>query len=172
MGLDSFHIVLVNSDRNRPLNGLDGNHQRTVSVACGQEAFDAVQRATTDSHALADLQKRTECVRNISRQKHLKVFNLALGDGTAFAADAHEPQHAIGLHHLVPKLRQKLDVYECIAGEQRQLNDLPAIAPAMDLADQREKSLDSTPFKLIDHELLVPRAGVNGVPLRLGDWRR
>jgi hypothetical protein len=63
-------------------------------------------------------------------------------------------------------------VHECIAGKQRQLNDLPAIAPAMDLADQREKSLDSTPFKLIDHELLVPRAGVNGVPLRLGDWRR
>jgi hypothetical protein len=41
----------------------------------------------------------------------------------------------------------------------------------MDFADQREKSLDSTPLKLIDHELLVPRAGVNGVPLWLGDWR-
>ena len=52
MGLDRFHLVLVNSDCNRPLNGFDGNHQRTVSVACGQESFDAVQRATTNSHAL------------------------------------------------------------------------------------------------------------------------
>jgi hypothetical protein len=63
-------------------------------------------------------------------------------------------------------------VHECIAGEQRLLNDLSPIAPAMDLSDQREKSLDSTPFQLIYHELLMPRAGMNGVPMRLGDWRR
>jgi hypothetical protein len=60
-------------------------------------------------------------------------------------------------------------LHECITGEQRQLNDLPPIAPAMNFADHREKSFDSTLLKLIDHELLVPRAGVNGVPLRLGN---
>jgi hypothetical protein len=37
-GLDRFHLVLVNSDCNRPLNGFDGNHERTVSIACDQEA--------------------------------------------------------------------------------------------------------------------------------------
>ena len=67
--LNRFPLVLVNSDGNRPLNEFDGNHQRVVSVACDQESFDAVQRATTNSHALTDLQERTECVRNVTRQK-------------------------------------------------------------------------------------------------------
>jgi len=34
--LDRFHLVLVNSDCNRTLNGFDGNHQSALSVACGQ----------------------------------------------------------------------------------------------------------------------------------------
>lgn len=57
--LNRFYPVLINPDRNRALNGFDRNHQCTTPTSRSQEPFDAVQRTTTDSYSLTDLQERT-----------------------------------------------------------------------------------------------------------------
>lgn len=70
---------------------------------------------------------------------------MLVGDWDAAAAIADETDHAGGIQHLQISLRCSRDADKSVAGEQRNLDHLSPIAPAVHLGEKRK---DGVPLEL------------------------
>jgi hypothetical protein len=68
--LHNFDVVSLDANRHGSLDSVDGYNEGFIPGARLEYPFDAIERATAKSHALANFEKRMTATRNVLRKKN------------------------------------------------------------------------------------------------------
>src|SRR5579863_405117 len=128
--LQGFDVISFDANRQRPLNGIDGQDQGTVPVAGNQNTFHAVQGAASNAHALTNLEERMGGPGQLFFDEGPHSVDLLLRNRSALSPNPHKVQHAINLEHTQALFAGRRHAYKHIATEQWEFNRFLAIAPA------------------------------------------
>jgi len=116
---------------------------------------------------LAHFEEWAERVRSIDPQKNPDALYLLFRDGHALAANPDETEYATYAEDFGPKFGDQRHVQEDVTGEQRQLDKLSPVAPAVYFCYERQKGSHALVPELSGDRLFMLGTSVNRIPLRL-----
>src|SRR6202050_3018721 len=90
-----FYFVSFYANRERALDCIYGNNQGTVSITRDQDAFHAIECATSDAHALPDLEERMRRPREWTFNHVPNRTDLSARNRCALAPRADEPEDPV-----------------------------------------------------------------------------
>ena len=164
MQLDRFDIIALDADAQGLRNRRDREEKAAVGVGGEQEAFDAVEAATANAHALANSKKRMRPARNSVEKSLLDVFDLLIRDGQGLAGRGDKTKYAGRLEDAKAIGVRAGHADKGIARKERKIDEFAAVAPAIEAREQRKKGFDLAMLEKESDLLLVARAGQQGVP--------
>jgi hypothetical protein len=115
--LNNFEVVSLDANSHGSLDSVDGYDESVISGAGLKNSFDAIERATAKSHALANFEKRMTATRDVLSKKNSNWFDLFLGNCRALAILPDESDYAIDCQHLYSRLIGGDYLHEQVAGE-------------------------------------------------------
>src|SRR3979490_1114972 len=133
----SFDVITVNADRHRPLERVDGYHQRALATSRDPDSFYSIQGTAFNPHTLADLQKRIRRPRQLPLNKGANCLNLGVGDRRPFAARSDEAEYTVDAKHSETIDFGGSKFGKQVISEKRELNNLLAVAPLTHFAYHR-----------------------------------
>jgi hypothetical protein len=96
VSLKDFDVIPVETDGERALDWLDGDHETTQTIYRQQNPFHATQRAASDAHPLADSQEGMIIDRNFANEKPANRVNLLIGNRPSDSVWAYKTDYARG----------------------------------------------------------------------------
>ena len=124
--------------------------------------IDALQRTVHHLHHHPFVNHRAGVVLQLAADEQADAVQLVVGNRRRLAVERDDVDDAGALQD-----RQRVgdvESREAVAGKQRPVDLLLAILPAAPARDRRQKRLDLLAFELLADDLLVARAGPDGVP--------
>ena len=90
-----FDFVSFDAHGKRSLDCIHGNHERAVSIARDQYAFQTIKHAAPDSHALTNLEEGMRRPGQLRFNHTPNRIDLLIGNGCAFALRADEAKYSV-----------------------------------------------------------------------------
>src|SRR5215813_8377648 len=166
--LDPPHVGRVNLHGHRLADQRHGKHDTVGAVLSDQEPSRPFQRAADHLDLIAFLQEGMWIVAQPALEERADGFDLVCRDRLRSIGEPDHGDHAERLQHRKPICVAK--TRETVAGEQRHLDLLRAVAPPAEAPVERQEWLHAgARFELVADAFLVPGTRVQRVPARLGD---
>jgi len=170
---DRLDFVSFHANRERSLDRVYGNDERTVSISRNEDALQAVQHAAPDSHALTNLEKGMRGPRQLSFYQTPNCVDLFVGNRGALSLGAHEAKYSVHTQNTQPVRSSGLEFREYVTTKKRHLDGLFAIAPSVHFGDEWEEGGHAPLLEALSHNLFVPGSGLEPVPaLGFDLWKR
>jgi hypothetical protein len=104
---------------------------------------------------------------NLFPERYAKVLDLFTGDRSPFSFASHESEHARRPQNLQALLSGLNDPHKRITTEHRHIHFSSPVTPLVDLLEEWKKRENSLFQELPSNPLLMPRLGLNRIPLGL-----
>src|SRR5258706_6758302 len=130
---EAFQFVTIQSKRYGPVNQVDGYDQTVVSRDANENAFQALERAISNSHTLSHGQVGMRAAFGLRRYQGTDSVNLFLRNRRCLFARPDKSDYTIGLKRANSRLHGPGGAGKDIAGEQRKFDDFSTIAPGSHL---------------------------------------
>src|SRR5262245_28733768 len=160
--LVGFHVRRVHFHRHSLTDQIDREHEPGVRALAHQPPHHTFERTVRDfdHHPFAD--ERARVVLQVARDQSANALNFPVRDGRRFSLERHDVDDPGALQN--GQCGGGDESRETISGKQRPVDLLLAIFPAAPTRDGRQERFDALFFELLPDDLLVPRAGPDGVP--------
>jgi hypothetical protein len=152
---EAFQFVTIQSKRYGPVNQVDGYDQTVVSGDANENAFQALERAISNSHTLSHGQVRMRAAFGLRRYEGTDSVNLFLGNWRSLFARPDKCDYTIGLKRANSRLHGPSGAGKDIAGEQRKFDDFSTIAPGSNLRAQGQECFNAGGFQRVFHDFFV-----------------
>jgi hypothetical protein len=130
---EAFQFVTIQSKRYGPVNQVYGYDQTVVSRDANENAFQALERAISNSYTLSHGQVRMRAAFGLRRHQGTDSVNLFLGNRRCLFARPDKSDYTIGLKRANARLHGPSGAGKDISGEQRKFDDFSTIAPGSHL---------------------------------------
>src|SRR6185503_6597611 len=157
-----LHVRRIDLDADRLTDEVHRKNQAGVRTLPQQPADDAPERAVDDLDHHPFVNQRTGIELKIRLNQPSNAVDLEIRDRSDVAIERHDVDDAGTGQDREPFLR--VETGEAVAREERPIDLLLAILPAAPLRDRGEERLVAFSFELLAHDVLMARAGPDGVP--------
>ena len=159
--LDRLKVIPLNIQRDGALHGLDGNDQLVTALG-DEDSFQPIEAAAYNTHAPSALQERILRPRHVVRLQPPQIAHLLIGDA---ADDSVERDRTSNTPRSSCRIARRSGVFsvartKIVAGEDRRLDLLVAIAPAMASFGERHVGLVVLVLDLVTDAALEARSGL------------
>src|SRR5579859_347628 len=160
-----LHIRQVHIHRHRSLDQLQRHHHPQRALFPLQHPLQPRERPPRDPHPPAHRQERMRFRAQSPPQPRTQDLHLFVGKRRRPPAEPHQPHHPRNLQNPHPLAQRQ--PYEHVSRKQRQVQRHPPILPPPHRAVHRQKMFHRSDLELRRNLLLMIRARVRRVPVRI-----
>jgi hypothetical protein len=166
-----FQLVSFDLHGDGTFNAINGDDQLFFAGML-EDSLHAVEASAADPYAAPDFEKGVQRAGNIVLQERLEILNLFGGDGRCGTCELDKMQDAWSTQDACPGFAAQIGVDKEVSGEQRNIDALTPIAPAMNFLQDRSECVETFFAKFGGNSFFDAVFGLNGVPV-CGDlgWR-